>query len=95
MQARIRFTHVAIATAIVGTLGAVTAFGVAPLADAELPVRQTVVEPLALDLQPADAVDRFVQTEAIRRGDTLASLLSRIGAADPEFLRFAALVAVE
>lgn len=90
MQARIRFTHVAIATAIVGTLGAVTAFGVAPLAEAELPVRQTVVEPLALDLKPADTVDRFVQTEAIRRGDTLASLLSRIGAADPEFLRFAA-----
>ena len=90
MQARLRFTHVAIATAIVGTLGAVTAFGVAPLAEVDVPARRTVIEALPLNIQTADVVERFVQTETIRRGDTLAGLLSRIGAADPEILRFAA-----
>ncbi len=90
MQARPRFTHVAIATAIVGALGAVTAFGVAPLAEADIPIRQTVVDALPLNVQPQDAIDRFQQAETIRRGDTLASLLTRIGATDPEMLRFAA-----
>ena len=83
-----RFRQVAIATAMVGALGAVTAFGVAPIASSELPPPVTVTEPVALTLQAPEALERFIQSETIRRSDTLAALLSRMGAADSDFLRF-------
>jgi len=89
MHRNARFRQVAALTAIVSALGAVTAFGVAPLADIELPPIETVTESVVLGLQNPDAIDSFVQTETIRRGDTLAALLARLGANDPEFLRFA------
>jgi len=89
MHRNARFRQVAALTAIVSALGAVTAFGVAPLAEVELPPVETITESVVLGLQNPDAVDGFVQTETIRRGDTLAALLSRLGANDPEFLRFA------
>jgi murein DD-endopeptidase MepM/ murein hydrolase activator NlpD len=83
-----RFRQVAVATALVGALGAVTAFGVAPLGSAELPPIQTVTEAVPLSVQVPDSIERFIQTETIRRGDTLAVLLARMGASDSEFLRF-------
>jgi len=90
MHRNARFKQVAVLTALVGTLGAVTAFGVAPLAEVELPPVETITETVVLGLQNPDAIDGFVQTETVRRGDTLATVLSRLGANDPEFLRFAA-----
>lgn len=85
-----RFKQVALATALVGALGAVTAFGVAPLAEVELPPIERITESVVLGLQSPEPIDAFVQTETVRRGDTLAALLARLGANDPEFLRFAA-----
>lgn len=90
MHRNARFKQVAALTALVGTLGAVTAFGVAPLAEVELPPVETITESVVLGLQNPDAMDGFVQTETVRRGDTLATVLSRLGANDPELLRFAA-----
>jgi murein DD-endopeptidase MepM/ murein hydrolase activator NlpD len=85
-----RFSQVAIATAVIGLLGAVTAFGVAPLTQAELPPEQRVFETLPLSLEIPESVDNFIQTETIRRGDTLAQLIARMGGNDAEFLAFAA-----
>ncbi|HEY5635210.1 MAG TPA: peptidoglycan DD-metalloendopeptidase family protein [Burkholderiaceae bacterium] len=84
-----RFKHVAIATAVMGALGAVTAFGVAPLAQTEMPEVERVIELLPVSITAPDPIERFSQTETIRRGDTLAQLMSRMGATDAEFLRFA------
>jgi murein DD-endopeptidase MepM/ murein hydrolase activator NlpD len=83
-----RFRQVAVVTALVGALGAVTAFGVAPLASTELPPMQTVTEVVPLTVQVPDSIEHFIQTETIRRGDTLSLLLARMGASDSEFLRF-------
>ena len=82
------FPQIAIATALVGLLGAVTAFGVAPLTEAELPPQQRITEAVPLALQVPESLDSFIQTETIRRGDTLAQVMNRLGAADPQFLRF-------
>ena len=70
------------------SLAAVTAFGVAPLAEPQLPPSRFTVEPLVLEPELIEAEARFVQQEKIRRGDTLASVLSRLGADDPEFAAF-------
>ena len=85
-----RFREIAIVTGLVTALAAVTAFGVAPLASSELPPARTVVDSVPLSLQVPDSLDRFIQTETIRRGDTLAQLMSRLGANDAQFLRFVA-----
>lgn len=82
------FSQVAIATTLVGLLGAVTAFGVAPLAQTELPPEQRITESIPLSLEVPESLDSFIQTETIRRGDTLAQLIGRLGANDAEFLRF-------
>ena len=72
-------------------LGAVTAVAVAPNSAADLPPpTQTVRDTLDIPMVAADAVDRFIQSERIRRGDSLASLLSRLGALDVDFQRFVA-----
>lgn len=85
-----RFRHISIATAVVGLLGAVTAFGVAPLTEIELPPRQHIVETLPIEVETPAPIDRFVQAETVRRGDTLAQMLARLGANDPAFLDFVA-----
>lgn len=81
----------AIAFAVAGTLAAVTAFGVDPLDAAGQPAEPTLVtETLQLSPQVADgAADGYLHSELVRRGDTLAILLARMGANDAEFLRFA------
>jgi murein DD-endopeptidase MepM/ murein hydrolase activator NlpD len=91
--------RIALGLGAVLALGAVTAFGVAPATQVELPPLQTVVEPVIAQAgNPAGAVlhvptvfepQRFRQIEQIGRGETLSSLLSRLGATDPEFIRFA------
>jgi len=87
-----------VATAVAATLGlaAMTAFGTAPLREVELPPMQTIVESVAFvsATQAMKAVDAgtqaFVRSERIRRGETLASLLDRLGATDGEFQKFVA-----
>ncbi len=83
-----RFRQVSIAVGVAGTLMAVTAFGVAPLTTAELPPGETLQETVALSLPTPIGVNRFVQADRVRRGDTLASLLGRLGAIDATFQQF-------
>ncbi len=77
-------------------VGAVTAFGVAPSTVTQLPDFRYVVEPLtaaAASAHPAETPSDpviFRQVERVSRGDTLSGLLSRLGADDPELLRFVA-----
>ncbi len=70
------------------SLAAVTAFGVAPLTATQLPPSQMTVESVVLapEVLPADTA--FLQQEKIRRGETLASLMSRLGVDDPAFAAF-------
>lgn len=91
MQVRSHLRQVALVTALIGALAAVTAFGVAPIADSALPPAVTVTEQVPIAIVGSEPSDSFLQSELIRRGDTLASVLSRLGANDPEFLRFVAL----
>ena len=72
----------------VGSLAAVTAFGVAPLTAADLPATQVSIESVALAPQVLDTEAGFVQQEKIRRGETLSSLLVRLGADDVAFASF-------
>jgi murein DD-endopeptidase MepM/ murein hydrolase activator NlpD len=78
----------AIAIGAVASLAAVTAFGVAPLTAQSLPPAQRTLE--AVTLEPAVLATEagYVQQENIRRGETLAALLSRLGADDAEFAAF-------
>lgn len=87
---RSSFPKVAIAVAVTTTLAAVTALATAPLRHAELPPMQTVVEPVAVQWPSAtgEPDEPYFRTERILRGETLSSLLDRLGAADGEFHRF-------
>ncbi|MFM1990535.1 MAG: hypothetical protein RJA99_3492 [Pseudomonadota bacterium] len=78
----------ALAIGAVTSLAAVTAFGVAPLTSAELPPVQSTVEAIALVPTVLESEPGYVQQEKIRRGETLASLLARLGADDAEFAAF-------
>ncbi len=91
MLASHRLRQVALLVALVGGLGAVTAFGVAPIADSAVPPAVTITESVAVSLSGSESADSFLQSELIRRGDTLSSVLVRLGANDPEFLRFVAI----
>ncbi|HPU54198.1 MAG TPA: M23 family metallopeptidase [Burkholderiaceae bacterium] len=90
MLASLRFRQVALLVALVGGLGAVTAFGVAPIADSAAPAPVTITESIPMSLKGSEGADSFLQSELIRRGDTLSSVLVRLGANDPDFLRFVA-----
>lgn len=73
-------------------IGVVAAFGIAPDTVTEPAVRTEVVQDIALPLaQSADNGGAgYWREERFQRGDTLASLLTRLGAEDPdatEFLR--------
>ena len=76
--------------AAVSLFGMMTAFAVAP-GTAELTVTQrTVVEQLELPKAPAaaPAAAVFVHTERIQRGDTIASLMARLGIQDADAITF-------
>jgi murein DD-endopeptidase MepM/ murein hydrolase activator NlpD len=66
------------------SLAAVTAFGVAPASDADLPEPQALIETVVLQAQVIEPAAALSQTERIRRGETLASLFDRLGLDDPE-----------
>jgi murein DD-endopeptidase MepM/ murein hydrolase activator NlpD len=70
------------------SLVAVTAFGVAPLTSAQLPPSQLTVEAVPLMPELVESGGAFIQQEKIRRGDTLATLIARLGAEDPAFAAF-------
>lgn len=90
------FPKVASAVAVTLTLAAVTAFGTAPLREVELPPIETIVESVAIapairSLQGApEEIQAFMRSERILRGETLATLLDRLGATDSEFHKFVA-----
>jgi murein DD-endopeptidase MepM/ murein hydrolase activator NlpD len=76
--------------AALSLFGMVAAFGTAPSSLELEGLRQPVVEQLALPpLQTEDfAGDVFVREERVQRGDTVASLLARLGVADTAALNF-------
>ncbi|HVL56866.1 MAG TPA: M23 family peptidase, partial [Burkholderiaceae bacterium] len=81
-------TRIALATGIVCSLAAVTAFGVAPLSAPPLPPMAIVLDPVAIEPQVLQVEPAFPQSESIRRGETLGSLMARLGTDDPEFAAF-------
>lgn len=78
----------ALAIGALCSLVAVTAFGVAPLTAGALPPIQMTIEAVSLVPERVDAESSFIQQESIRRGETLGSLMSRLGSEDPEFAAF-------
>ncbi|HEX8963278.1 MAG TPA: peptidoglycan DD-metalloendopeptidase family protein [Rhodocyclaceae bacterium] len=80
----------ALAIAGVSLFSVVTAFGTAPTVQEIQSFQQTIVEPLALP-KPG-AIDNegeiFVREERIQRGDTIGTLLSRIGVDDEDAVDF-------
>lgn len=78
----------AIAVGAMGSLAAFTAFGVAPLAEPVVPPSQVTVEAVALVPEVLATEAGSLQQEQIRRGDTLSSLLARVGASDPGLVAF-------
>lgn len=83
-----------IAASSLPLFGMVAAFGIAPQTSTNTIPIQTVIEELALPAPATDstAEDGFWREEKIRRGDTLASLLTRLNIDDQEaagFLRSA------
>ena len=88
--ARTRLWRVAVAVTL-PFVGMVAAFGIAPGTEAEPVIRTHVVQELALPAavaaQPADD-EAYWREDRIQRGDTLAALLARLGAEDPEALDF-------
>ena len=78
------------ATLVLPFAGVVAAFGIAPDTLTDPLPRTQVVEELALPIleRRADATPGYWREERIQRGDTLAALLARLGADDPEALAF-------
>ncbi|HET9404545.1 MAG TPA: M23 family peptidase, partial [Burkholderiales bacterium] len=73
-------------------IGVVAAFGIAPDTATETVARTEVVKEILLPLSPlaSKADDGYWREERIQRGDTIATLLERLGTEDPaaaEFLR--------
>ena len=80
---------IALGVAVTFALAAVTAVAVAPRSNAELFAERTIAQAIALQASTIEqANDTFLQTERVRRGDTIASVLARLGAIDPQFLEF-------
>ncbi len=80
-EAKPRHVRTSLGVAAFALLGAVAAFGTAPDSGQLLSRQRDIVEPLTIvSPSPGDALQAFyVREEAIRRGDTAASLLTRMG----------------
>jgi murein DD-endopeptidase MepM/ murein hydrolase activator NlpD len=86
-----QFKPIVVVVAAGLALGAVTALAVAPRSASEFSDERSVVESLDLPRAAApEPLDRFLQAERVRRGDSLASLMARLGALDIDFQRFVA-----
>lgn len=79
-----------VGVASLSLFGMVAAFGTAPTTAEIEEIRQSVVEQLAPPtLEVSDTVaEVFVREETVQRGDTIASLLSRLGVIDSEAQAF-------
>ena len=75
---------------ILSALGMAAAIAVAPVAKNEVPALETVIQDLALDNARLVNLDStpFLREERVQRGDTLGTLLSRLGIRDNEAIRF-------
>jgi len=78
----------ALVIGICTSLAAVTAFGVAPRTEPVISASQLTVEAVALAPEVVESSGGFIQQEKVRRGETVASLLTRLGANDAEFASF-------
>jgi murein DD-endopeptidase MepM/ murein hydrolase activator NlpD len=78
----------ALAIGTATSLAAVTAFGVAPLTASQLPQSEVTVEAVALAPEVLPTESAFAQQEKVRRGETLASLMTRLRVDDPAFAAF-------
>jgi murein DD-endopeptidase MepM/ murein hydrolase activator NlpD len=78
----------ALAIGALCSLVAVTAFGVAPLTAGALPPSQMTIETVALVPERVDTRGSFIQQESLRRGETLGTLMSRLGSEDLDFATF-------
>ena len=91
---RLTLRRVALAMGTVLGLGAVTAVAIAPATDLAPPSIRMVVEQVSLAApstvadDPALPLPRVSQSEVVNRGETASSLLSRLGANDPELIKF-------
>ena len=91
---RLTLRRLALAMGTVLGLGAVTAVAIAPATDITPPSIRLVVEQVSLSAPSAVADDpalplpRVSQSEVVNRGETASSLLSRLGANDPELIKF-------
>lgn len=76
--------------ACVSIFGMVAASGTTPAGTELQGIRQTVVEQLALPAPDAidDTADDFMREERIRRGDTVAGLLTRLGVREGNAIEF-------
>jgi murein DD-endopeptidase MepM/ murein hydrolase activator NlpD len=74
----------------VSLFGVVAAFGTAPTVQEIQSFQQTLVEPLPLSQSAVidDSGETFVREERIQRGDTIGSLLSRLGVDDEDVMAF-------
>jgi murein DD-endopeptidase MepM/ murein hydrolase activator NlpD len=73
---------------VIGSLAAVTAFGVAPLTASDAQATDSTVEAVSFQPEVIESRGTLIQQERIRRGETLGTLLSRLGADDAEFGAF-------
>lgn len=84
-----RHRRSAAAFALVSAFGFVTAFAIAPSDHAEPLSMQTVIEPLSTNsVAVISSNDSFLREEIVHRGDTLASILVRLGIDDREAFEF-------
>ena len=84
--------RVSLAALAICSLGAATAFSIAPASmGVDAPNQTSIVESVALESTVVGASDHgiFHRQERIQRGDTLSLILQRLGAQDPAFLAFA------
>ncbi len=70
------------------SVATLTAFAVAPLTQEPIPARLRIIEPVALKPARLDADGPFHRQAVIQRGETLGSLLTRLGDQDGDLFDF-------
>jgi murein DD-endopeptidase MepM/ murein hydrolase activator NlpD len=70
------------------SVATLTAFAVAPLTQEPLPSRFKVTEPIALPVTPVQAEGLYTRQAVISRGESLGSLMRKLGDLNPELIEF-------
>lgn len=81
-------TRLASALAAALSVATLTAFAVAPLTQEPLPSQSRVVEPVELDLAAAPPEGLFTRQAVISRGESLGSLMRKLGNQNPDLVDF-------